>query len=58
MTECLLRIVSETLGGEVVWNVVVSKVELLAIDKGNAEQLANGIAKLICRHTISDAGVV
>jgi hypothetical protein len=59
--ECLLRIVSETLGGEVVWNVVVSKVErveLLAIDKGNAEQLAHGIAKLIDRHAISGAKVV
>jgi hypothetical protein len=56
--KCLLRIASETFGDEVVWNVVVSKVELLAIDKGNAEQLANGIAKLICGHTISDAKVV
>jgi hypothetical protein len=48
----LLRIVSETFGEDVVCNVVVSKVELLA------EQLANCIAKLIRRHTISDAKVV
>jgi hypothetical protein len=51
----LLRIVSDTLGDEVVWNVVVSKFELLAIDKGNAKQLANAIAKLIDKHTISNA---
>jgi hypothetical protein len=49
---------TETFGDEVVWNVVVSKIELLAIDRDNAEQLATGIAKLIDRHTISDAKVV
>jgi hypothetical protein len=56
--KCLLRIVSETLGDEVVWNVIVSKVELLAIDKSNAQQLANGIAKLIGKHAINGAKVV
>lgn len=40
------------------WNVIVEPPALLAIDRDHAEQLANGIARLIDRHTIGNAKVV
>jgi len=55
----VLRIVSDTLtDGSKVWNVMVGQFELLAVDKENAMQLAESIARLIDRHTISEAKVV